>query len=163
MGILGPGALPQSAGTEVRLSQWQGLGCSAERRLPAHSPVPPACPRWACELGTLVGFHRGLSYFSKEFELMAWQGKKKSLRVICDPTPEITCTMLCAFGRRIYTSFHRMLGASQVVLVVNNLPANAGDVRDKGSIPGSGRSPGRRHGNPLQYSCLENPMDRGAW
>ena len=40
---------------------------------------------------------------------------------------------------------------------------NAGDIRDMGSIPGSGRSPGRGHGNPLQSSCLENPMDRGAW
>ena len=47
--------------------------------------------------------------------------------------------------------------------VVNNLPANAGDTGYTGSIPGLGRSPGRRHGNPLQYSCLENPMDRGAW
>ena len=44
--------------------------------------------------------------------------------------------------------------------VVKNLPANAGDA---GSIPGSGRSSGGGHGNPLQYSCLENPMDRGAW
>ena len=44
-----------------------------------------------------------------------------------------------------------------------NLPADAGDIRDKSSIPGSGRSPGGGHGNPLQYSCLENPMDRGAW
>ena len=52
---------------------------------------------------------------------------------------------------------------SQVALVVENLPANAGDIRDAGSIPGSGRSPGERNGNPLQYSCLENPMDRGAW
>ena len=52
---------------------------------------------------------------------------------------------------------------SQVVLAVKNLPANAGDVRDTGSIPGLGRSPGRRNGNPLQYSCLENPMDRGVW
>ena len=47
--------------------------------------------------------------------------------------------------------------------VVKNLPANAGDIRDLGSIPGSGRSPGGGHGNPLQYSCLENSMDRGAW
>ena len=54
-------------------------------------------------------------------------------------------------------------GASQVALVVKNLPANAGEVRDEGSIPRSGRSPGGGHGNPLQYSCLENPMDRGAW
>ena len=44
-------------------------------------------------------------------------------------------------------------------LVVKNPPANAGDIRDKGSIPGSGRSPRGGHGNPLQYSCLETPMD----
>ena len=53
--------------------------------------------------------------------------------------------------------------ASQVVLVVKDLPANAGDVRDVGSILGSGRSAGGGNGNPLQYSCLENPMDRGTW
>ena len=53
--------------------------------------------------------------------------------------------------------------ASQVVVVVKNPPASAGDVRVAGSIPGSERSPGRGHGNPLQYSCLENPTDRGAW
>ena len=47
--------------------------------------------------------------------------------------------------------------------VVKNLPANAGDPRDVGSIPGSGRSPGVGGGNPLQYSCLEISMDRGAW
>ena len=45
--------------------------------------------------------------------------------------------------------------------MVKNLPANAGDARDTGSIPESGRSPGVGNGNPLQYSCLENPMDRG--
>ena len=50
-----------------------------------------------------------------------------------------------------------------MMLVVKNPPANAGDVRDAGSIPGSGRFPLGGHGNPLQYSCLENPMDRGAW
>jgi len=47
--------------------------------------------------------------------------------------------------------------------VVKNLPANAGDVSDASSIPGMGRFPGGGHGNPLQYSCLENPMDRGPW
>ena len=51
----------------------------------------------------------------------------------------------------------------QAVLVVKNLPANAGDLRDVGLIPGSGRSLGGGHGNPLHYSCLENSMDRGAW
>ena len=50
-----------------------------------------------------------------------------------------------------------------MMLVVKNLPANAGDIGDLGLIPVLGRSPGERHGNPLQYSCLENPMDRGAW
>ena len=52
--------------------------------------------------------------------------------------------------------------ASQVVLVVKNPPARAGDRRDAGLIPGWGKSPGGGHGNPFQYSCLENPMDRGA-
>ena len=47
--------------------------------------------------------------------------------------------------------------------MVKNLPVNAGDLRDVGSIPGSGRSPGVGNGNPLQYSCLENFLDRGAW
>ena len=46
---------------------------------------------------------------------------------------------------------------------VMNLPANEGDIRDVRSIPGSGRSPGEGNGNPLQYSCLETSMDRGAW
>ena len=50
-----------------------------------------------------------------------------------------------------------------VALVVKNLPASEGDPRDMGSIPGWGRSPGGGHGNSLQYSCLENPMDREAW
>ena len=52
---------------------------------------------------------------------------------------------------------------SKVVLVVKKLSANAGDVRDVGLIPGSGRSPGVGNGNPLQYSCLENSMDRKTW
>ena len=47
--------------------------------------------------------------------------------------------------------------------MIKNPPVNAGDKRDVGSIPGSGRSPGRGHGNPFLYSCLEKPMDRGAW
>ena len=52
---------------------------------------------------------------------------------------------------------------SQRATLVKNLPANAEDIRDVGSTPGSGRSPGGGHGNPLLYSCLENPMERGAW
>ena len=56
-----------------------------------------------------------------------------------------------------------MKRVSQVVLVMKNLPANAGDIRDTSLLPGLGRSPGVRHGNPLQYSYTENPMGRGAW
>ena len=52
---------------------------------------------------------------------------------------------------------------SQVVPVVKNLPVSAGDEKDTGLIPGLGRSPEGGHGNSLQYSCLENPIDRGAW
>ena len=55
------------------------------------------------------------------------------------------------------------LQASQVALVVKNLPANAGAAGDMDLIPGSGRSSGGGHDNPLQYSCLENPMNRKAW
>ena len=47
--------------------------------------------------------------------------------------------------------------------MVKNPPVDAGDIRDAGSVPGLGRSPGERNGNPLQYSCLEKPMDRGDW
>ena len=65
--------------------------------------------------------------------------------------------------------FKQLLGkggdarAFQAVLVVKNLPANAGDIRDTGFIPGLGRYPGGGHSNPLQYSCLKDPTDRGAW
>ena len=66
----------------------------------------------------------------------------------------------------LWASFHvfvTYLWASQVVLVVQNPRANAGDIRDTGSAPGSGRFPGGWHGNPVQYSCLENFMNSGAW
>ena len=56
-----------------------------------------------------------------------------------------------------------MLRASQLALVVKNPAANEGDKRGTGLISGSGRFPGGGHGNPLQYFCLENPMERGAW
>ena len=64
------------------------------------------------------------------------------------------CVCVCVYGEG---------GTFQVSLVVKNLPANAGELRDAGSIPGLGRSPRGGNGNPLQYSGLENPTDRGAW
>ena len=60
-------------------------------------------------------------------------------------------------------TIYLILERNQVVLVVKNPPVNAGNIRDVGSIPGLGRFPGGEHGNLLQYSCLETPMDRGAW
>ena len=68
-----------------------------------------------------------------------------------------TC-LVCTF-----TFIHTYTGASQVALVVKNMPASARDLRDTGSIPGLGKSPREGHGNLLQYSCLENPGDSGAW
>ena len=64
-----------------------------------------------------------------------------------------TLTLVCRHLQRL----------SQVALVVRNLPASAGDIRDLGSIPGLGSSPGGGHGNPFQYSCLENSIDRVVW
>ena len=64
----------------------------------------------------------------------------------------------------IYISnYFTVFWASQLMLVLKNLPDNPEEVRDVGSIPGLRRSPGGGHGNPFQYSCLENPVDRGAW
>ena len=64
---------------------------------------------------------------------------------------------------QIFTAACMVAWASLVVVVVKDPPAKAGDIRDLGSIPESRRSPGGEHGNLLQYPCLENPMDRGAW
>ena len=67
---------------------------------------------------------------------------------------------------RVYENLYQhqktLIWAAQTALVVKNLCTNARDIRDKGSIPGSGRSPGEGDDNPFQYSCLENPMDSGA-
>ena len=68
--------------------------------------------------------------------------------------------MLLKSSFLLLESFHYLSLSLLIGAVVNNPPVNAGDT---GSIPGSGRSPGGGHGNPFQYSCLENPMDRGAW
>ena len=69
----------------------------------------------------------------------------------------IICTHVYMYILYVYA------GASQVTVMVKNLPASEGDTRDPSWIPGSGRSSGEGHGNLLQYSCLENPMYRGAW
>ena len=70
---------------------------------------------------------------------------------------------MCVYKKQpVFCSGYTNTGFPGGASVKNNRCANAGDIRDTGSIPGLGRSPGGGHGNPLQY-CLENPMDRGAW
>ena len=79
------------------------------------------------------------------------------------------CHKVMGPGAMIFALSNYLLGtglsmeASYTTLAVKNPPADGGDIRDADSIPGSGRSPGGGHGNPLQYSYLENPMDHGAW
>ena len=73
------------------------------------------------------------------------------------------CKYVCIYVLVHFLFIYSLFRAFQVVLVVKNLPANAEDIRDAGLIPGLGRSPGEGNGNPFQYSCLDNPMDRGAW
>ena len=71
--------------------------------------------------------------------------------------------MLLKSSFLLLESFHHLSLSVLSGAVVNNPPVNAGDAGDTGSIPGSGRSPRGENGNTLQYSCLENPLDRGAW
>ena len=86
-----------------------------------------------------------------ELRMETWEGEQKQ-------PAESSGKVMSVFGDACAES-----AVSQVALVVKNLPANAGDVIDAGSIPGLGRFPGGGHGNPLRYFCLENPMNKGAW
>ena len=87
--------------------------------------------------------------------------KRKLLNFLELCIPAVKYNFVVALSR--LTLCDPMDWASQAALVIKNPPTNAGDVRDAGSMPGSGRSPGEGNGNPPQYSCLEKPMDRGAW
>ena len=78
------------------------------------------------------------------------------------PLPHLL-TKLCCLIFSFFPIPFITFWASQVALVIKSPPANARDVRDSGWSPGLGSSPGGEQGNPLQYSCLENPMDTGAW
>ena len=73
------------------------------------------------------------------------------------------CVCVCVCVCVVCVCVCCVCAASQVVLVVKNPAANTGDLIDVGPIPGLGRSPREGHGNPLQYSCLEHPMDRRTW
>ena len=83
--------------------------------------------------------------------------------MVISPEHEALMCGISALTRDSRKLFCCLLPASQAALVVKNPHANAGDIRDMSLLPGSGRSPGGGHSNPLQYSCLESPMDRGVW
>ena len=86
------------------------------------------------------------------------------LKIVCVCVCACVCARARAFSGNLRIIYSQAITrASQVALVGKGLPANEEDVRDVGSIPGSGWSPGGGHGNSLQCSCLENPMDRGVW
>ena len=108
--------------------------------------------------------HVSLKYF-KNIHLpdLIWQARRVNFKNWIQKYVVFRCIKLYALKNVHNWLVMPAWRASQVAPVVKNLPANAGDIRDSGLIPGLERSPGGGNGNPLQYSCLENPMDRGAW
>ena len=111
-----------------------------------HLPAVSREPVWAAPVAGCLVFPPEVLFSGEERIIYCWSHRIPVLAVFSFPH-----------------SSSRSLPFSVVALEVNSPPASAGDVRDVGSISGSGRSPGRGHGNPLQYFCLKNPMDRGAW
>ena len=108
-------------------------------------------------VGGTLGKHAGSHHATGSLGVATFTwGTQRCLGGQSDPDASHRCVRL------LFLRTRSPKGASQAVLVVENLPANTGDIRDSSSIPGSGRSPGGGHGNPLQYSWLEEPMDRGA-
>ena len=102
----------------------------------------------------LVSLFKFLDYAPKTFNIFFIMAYHRILTIVPCATQYIILNIVL---------YAILLRASQVMPVVKNQPANAGDIRDAGSIPGSGSSPEGGNGNPLQYSCLENPRDRAVW
>ena len=100
----------------------------------------------------------GLLLTERSFLMCCWSLNNTGSNCVSLLIPSVSL-----FSVNKYYSTTYPVRASRVALVVRNPPTNAEDSRDVGSIPGSGRSPGKGNGNPLQCSCLGNPMDRGAW
>ena len=94
---------------------------------------------------------------------MVWSGIRAGLGVLDLGSQGASIIRILSSGSASLSVKFKSQAGSQAVLMVRNPPANAGDVRNVGLIPGSRRSPGVGIGNPIQYSCLENPKDRGAW
>ena len=107
----------------------------------------------------MVGWHHLLN--GHEFEQTLGDSERQGSLECCSFMGCKEVDMTLRLNNKTHTHTHTH-GASQVALVVKNPPANAADIRDVGSILEFRRSPGGRYGKPLQYSCLENPIDRGA-
>ena len=131
---------------------------------------------WGFSFTLSKSFLFKFSLFYNWHSLSIWVSLNKLLDLSVEVDTIYTSSPACCRPQNTYSSWLLMIinlasfcrvpcrkRASQVALVVRNSPANAGDIRDEGSTPGLGRSPERGHGNPLQYSYLENLMDRGAW
>jgi len=103
------------------------------------------------------GWHHQLN--GHEFAQAPGDGEGQGRLACCSPWGHKESDMTGQLNNNKFSNLPRNR-ASQVALVVKNPPANSGDIRDVDSIPGLGRSPGEGNGNPVQYSCLENPMDR---
>ena len=130
--------------------------CPPNPEHPSLPPIPLGCPR-APALDALL--HTSNSHWLSILHMAMYLSQCCSFKsfhpLLLPLSPKVCSLLLCL----VCCPVHRI----QVALVVKNLPAKAGDIGDTGMIPGSGSSPGGGDGNPLQYSCLENPMDRGAW
>ena len=96
-----------------------------------------------------------------EFTIVIWTQSRSTMNIFIKSKRKGIIKITWAVV--IFTCPSVPYGASQVALVVKYPPSNAGDTRDAGLISGLERSPGGGHGNPLQYSCLQNPMDSRAW
>ena len=97
------------------------------------------------------------------FALLIFKMRELKVREVINKVASLPASDVTWSTYSVFYCLLPHLWASQVALVVKNPPASSGNIRDIGSVPQWGRFPGGGHSNPLQYFCLENPMDRGAW
>ena len=128
-------------------------------RLQLGSPQRPGCTFWVKDLCEWDALGAAVSLFTGHFHCHVLTSQQNT------PTSRQGRRAGCSFMGPLWClgQLQPVVWTSQMALMVKYPPANAGGTRDEGSIPGSGRSPGEENGNPLQYSCLENLMDRGTW
>ena len=141
------------AGLGRTCRRWRSTGVKATALFPQEGP--------ACLHAFFKWFVKNIFPSSQTPESLKYVSLKY-VSVLCS-TSCLEWEALIIGGFAIWPTASFTSGASQVALVVKNLPASAGDIRGKGLIPGLGRSLRGGHGNPLQHSCLENRMDRRAW